>query len=470
MQMEKLIDKKSPQLQEKFNNKELLKLEKLARKYNENNIPLYLSYPTSSYWKKIVTKDKFKKAFNDNVSTFLYFHFPYCKKACNYCMCYKYVTNDQKDNDLYLNYLEKEFTQKINLFECDELKFIKYIHWGGGTPTLLTCYQIERIFNKIQKKVSMLNDTSNRISIEAYPDDKVITHEKLKLLRSLGFNEISFGVQDFDKRVQKTINRDHSEKVVKKLVSMAQDVGFSVNIDLCYGLPFQGLNELEQTIKVVVEMGIDRIALFTYVHYPLIFPMQKIMPTLSIPNSFIRVLMTDIAGRYLKDMGYLKVGYDHFVKKDYWLGNKLKKEKIIRDFMGYSMEDRKQFIGFGNSAISFFGNTYFHNKISLTDYYNDLDNNRLPIIEKMGHEMSMDDIIRNEIIQQNIMCDFEINKKNIETKFKINFDKTFKKELARLTSFQQDGLVDVIDINRIRINKYGEKFIRHIAHAFDSYY
>jgi len=449
---------------------ELLALERLSRKYDENNIPLYLSYPTSSWWKSSTGPEMFAEKFCGDTPPFLYFHFPYCKKGCYYCMCYKSVSNNTAANDDYVQTLSREISTKVKMLGPEYFNNIRQMHWGGGTPTFLTCRQIDTVFNTMQKHIGFAAGDGTTLSLEGYPDETVITQEKLRLLRDIGFNEISFGVQDFDPRVQSAINRNHDSKAVRALIETAKSMGFSVNVDLCYGLPFQGINELKKTVGEITSMAPDRVAMFTYVHHPLIFPMQRAIPASSIPNSFLRVLMANDAERDFSDSGYYKVGYDHFVRSSHPLYKADRSGGIVRDFMGYSIEDRKQFVGFGSSAISFFGDSFFHNKTSIADYSQDVASGKLPVIEKMGHTLSRDDVLRNEIIQQHVMCDFNIDKKALSRKYGISFDIYFQPEIDILAAYHRDGLVDFPDSHTIRINETGEKFIRHIAYVFDRYY
>lgn len=451
-------------------NKEILELEYLAKKYDETNIPLYLSYPTTSWWKDEVDEAAFVQRYQKQSKPFLYFHFPYCQKACYYCCCYKYVTSDESKKDIYIQYLEKEFRNKLSLLGIERLTNIAHMHWGGGTPTYMSCKQIDKVFNFISKKITFSDDANTSISIEAYPDDEMINHEKLKLLRTLGFNEISFGIQDFNKRIQKTINRDCKEGVVKKIINTAKQLGFKVHVDLCYGLPFQGISELEYTVKTVAKMEPDRIALFPYAHYPVLFPMQRYIPSSSLPNSFVKIMLAKIAEEIFAANGYFKVGIDHYVKKDNPLYKASLEDKVIKDFMGYSVEQRKYFIGFGNSAISFFGNGMYHNIISLNDYYESIDKKKIPLEKNMGHFLSRDDLIRNKLIQKSILCDFAIRKDEIENEFEIYFDDYFKSELKTLIDYEKDGLVESIDSNTIRITHHGKHLSRHIAYVFDKYY
>lgn len=447
-----------------------LKIECLAKKYNEVNIPLYLSYPTSNWWDNPVDESRFIMRHQEYCPPFLYFHFPYCAKACYYCMCYKHVAPDTTCNDVYITYLKKEFFNRLALLGLTSLDRVRHIHWGGGTPSYLTCRQIEKIHNSIFRSVKIVDKAGASISIEAYPDEKILTYEKLMLLRDLGFNEISFGIQDFDERIQKVINRNCTKHTVSNLTQTAKKLGFRVHFDLCYGLPFQGLNELEKTIEAVVRMLPHRVALFTYAHYPAVFPLQRKIPSLSIPNSFMRVMLAMHAEELLTSHGYHKVGYDHFVRENDPLFEACRNKRIQRDFMGYSVNQKREFMGFGCSAISYTGQGFYQNIHSLKKYYRAIDENTIPFERDISHQLSREDRIRNKIIQKSILSDFSICKGEIASEFGISFEDHFNHELDILARMEKDGLVDLSDSNAILVTHNGEYFVRHIAHVFDKYY
>lgn len=453
-----------------MDNNELLKIEQLSKKFDETNIPLYLSYPTESWWKDEVNEETFTEDFRRVEEPFLYFHFPYCKKPCYYCCCYKSITNDNKVKDIYLEHLDKEFMHKLSALGLTRFKNVRHMHWGGGTPTFMTFNQLEKVYNSIISKIDISGDSEASISIEAYPDDEDITPEKLRLIREMGFNEISFGVQDFDERIQKAINRNCKKEVLEKIITWARELGFRIHIDLCYGLPFQGLNELERTVRDIVEMKPDRVAVFSYAHYPMIFAMQRFIPSLSLPNSFIKVLLAKTAEEIFTSSGYCGVGTDHFVKESNLLHKASTQKNILRDFMGYSVIQRRYFIGFGNSAISFSGKRYYHNQISIKDYLECVNEDRIPLIRNKAHLLSDDDIIRNKLIQKSILCDFEIDKDEINKEFSIEFDNYFTYELQKLADYEKDEIVEFTDSDTIKITPYGKMFVRHIGHVFDSYY
>ncbi|MBT8341143.1 MAG: oxygen-independent coproporphyrinogen III oxidase [Desulfatitalea sp.] len=446
------------------------KIDQLARKYNEANIPLYLSYPTSNWWNKPLDEDEFVKTHGSGLPPFLYFHFPYCRTPCYYCMCYKYVSNDTRHNDIYIDYLQKEFSHTLDRLGINGQNRVRHVHWGGGTPTYLTCAQIDKVHRALFSRLTLIEGAAAGKSIEAYPDEQILTEEKLRLLSDLGFTEISLGIQDFDERIQKTINRNCTTKTVHRIIDRARKFGFRVHIDLCYGLPFQGLNELEKSVKEVIRMAPDRVALFTYVHYPHIFPLQRKIPTASIPNSFIRVLLAMLANDLFDAHGFKKVGYDHYVKDNDVLYQALLNRKVIRDFMGYSVDHKREFMGFGNSAISFPGDGFYQNIQSLKNYYRAVDDARIPIEGRMTHQLTPEDRLRNEVIQKSILSDFSIRKREINRGFDIHFDDYFRPELEKLVQLEHDGLVDLSDQDTIQVTRIGAYFARHIAHVFDTYY
>ncbi len=444
-------------------------MESLSGKYDEANIPLYLSYPTTSFWKGAPDEHSFAGSYSKETRPFLYFHFPYCRKPCYYCCCYKEVTQSDDKKQTYIEYIEKEFRLKLRLMGTDRLSGITQIHWGGGTPTYMSEKQIEDVFDSLATGIELAAGPDTCVSIEAYPDEEMLPISKLALLRRLGFNEISFGVQDFDERVRKAINRDSDPETTLRITERAKALGFRVNIDLCYGLPYQGVPEMEKTIHRIVRMEPDKIAVFPYAHYPLVFPLQRKIDTASVPGSASRIRLLCRAVELFEAAGYKRLGLDHFVRADNPLYEAYVGRKAVKDFMGYSTDTRRSFMGFGNSAISFMDNRYYHNTCSLAGYYALLDEGRLPFEDRMNHALSDDDVIRNRLIQKSILTDFVIDKREVEEEFGIDFDSYFSRELALLAEYSEDGLVEVAD-GRIRITGTGKYLARHIAYLFDRYY
>lgn len=452
-----------------ISHKELNKIEYLSNKYDETNMPTYISYPTTGFWRNKITEADFVENAKQITMPFLYFHFPYCKKACYYCVCYKTVANDISDLDTYIDFIMKEFNRKLDLAGIETLKDITQMHWGGGTPTYMTGEQIGKAFRRIEKRVEFKKSESSGLSIEAYPDEEMVTYEKLKVLRDLGFTEISFGIQDFDKKTQFIINRNYDVDVLRKLVDQARGLGMRIHIDLCYGLPFQGQNEFEYTLNEIMKIKPSRIATYPYSHYPFLFPAQKLIPTSSIPNSFIKVLLAKMADDIFLENDYAKIGFDHFVRKDNVMYENYKDKRVVRDFMGYSIDKRKELFGFGNSAISFLNGTFFHNIAKMEEYCTALSAGETGINYSMSHNLSKDDFIRKQVILKNILTYMEIDKKALEDEYGIAFDNYFDRELEKINNFGKDDLL-VHNNSKISLSKYGEYFSRHIAYTFDKYY
>ncbi len=452
-----------------MNHRQMLEWERLSRRYDENAIPLYLSYPVESFWKQKSSVGQHNQSLRSAVVSFLYFHFPYCREICHYCMCYKEPLQNDSELDLYLDYLIRDMDIRLEVLLENGWEGAAHMHWGGGTPTLLNENQLETIHRAITERQLINTDRSHEHSIEAFPDPQIVTLPKLELLKSLGFNVISFGIQDFDRRIQKVINREHDPGAVRELIAMAKQVGFRVHVDLCYGLPFQGISELEDTIQKVLPAAPGRICIFPYVHAPMVFPRQNIIPRSSIPNSFIKVLMAERADRLLVGEGYTRLGLDHYISGDDPFLNDLKANGS-KTLMGYSQDDKLNYIGFGATAISFFDKSFYRTVASIKDYCQMIDAGQLPVELERSYRHNDDDHIRNKLIQDHILTRFEIDITKFGNEFDIDFNSYFEKERETLEQFAREGLVDLSDPEVIRVTRTGQFFSRHIAHQFDRFY
>lgn len=447
----------------------MLEWEKLSMRYDENVIPLYLSYPVESFWKQQSSINQHNQSLMASNISFLYFHFPYCKEVCHYCMCYKEPLKESSDLNAYIDYLTRDMDLRLNILNQGDWQGATHMHWGGGTPTLLDLRQIETIHGAITERVPFNTGRDVEHSIEAFPDPQVVSAAKLKLLYQLGFNVISFGIQDFDTRIQRVINREHDPGSVRELITMARQTGFRVHIDLCYGLPFQGMNELEETIRQILPAEPNRICIFPYAHVPMVFPRQNVIPRSSIPNSFIKVLMAEMADRTLSDAGYTRLGLDHYLRDDDPFLDDLKSNGS-KSLMGYSQNDKLNYLGFGATAISFFDDSFYRTSASTKDYYRLLDEGKVPVVLERSYKHTPDDRIRNKLIQDHILTRFTIEPKRLEDEFAIQFDSYFKHELQGLKQFESDGLVEPSNSGVIHITRKGQLFSRHIAHHFDRFY
>lgn len=446
---------------------DMRELDYLAKKYDETNIPLYLSYPVESFWKENADLSEYLQCIHSGGRTDLYIHLPYCTSICYFCECSKYLAAGEEVNDRYISYIGKELALKFSR-DGDRLK-IEKMHWGGGTPTYLTPAQIERLFTTILKYTEPEN-RQNTFSIEAFPDDAVVTDEKLKLLRQLGFQNISYGIQDFDDRVLKTINRSCDRNTVRGLVEKSKALGFDVHVDLCYGLPFQGLNEFEKTLLELVDMEPNVFVLYPYSHFPLLVPGQRRIPSMSIPNTFIKVLCAKLAEDILRSYGYRRIGFDTFAKQGSSLDKAAENGRIIRDFMGSSTDNTNQLIGVGCSAVSFAGGLYSRNFVSMEKYTRALDDGTPPVELSKTHRTDADEDIRNRIIRKYILGDLTINKSRVRHELSVDFDGYFNREKEKLYELERDGIISGVDGEEITFSNDGIYFARHAAYIFDTCY
>ncbi|RCX16305.1 anaerobic coproporphyrinogen III oxidase [Anaerobacterium chartisolvens] len=450
-----------------MDNQDYLKIEYLSKTYNEASIPLYISYPTLTCWNGNSSEAEYIEGIRSERNPFLYFHFPYCKSACYYCLCYKMVGSSEETIDRYLDYMEREIRLKAQYMPLDEMN-ISQMHWGGGTPTNLTPRQLERIFTVISDNFNITSGEKSSISIESYPDDTLIGIDKLKLIKELGFTEISFGIQDFDDRVQRIINRDCKPEVVEKLFNEAKKLGLRIHVDLCYGLPFQEISGFRNTLEKILMLQPDRIAMENYSHFPAYYPLQRLIPTSSVPNSFNRIVLSILANELLTEGGYVRIG-DHYVKQGNNMHIAFEDKKINRDLMGYSISDRRQVVAFGSSGISFIDGTYCHNKKTAEEYFEDLDSNKMPLDCNGAHKLNQDDKIRAAVILKYLLTYYEIDKTAINKDFDIDFDEYFASEIKQLDKFASDGIVTLED-DKIKVTDMGRYVVKHVAFVFDNHY
>ncbi|MDH4129819.1 MAG: oxygen-independent coproporphyrinogen III oxidase, partial [Spirochaetota bacterium] len=333
----------------------------LLEKYNKQG-PRYTSYPTAPEWRNDFTSEEYveqllKLSKNKDIGDFsLYFHIPFCEDRCLYCGCHVIIDKNRRYVDKYLDYINKELILfKKNLTNpCN----VSQLHLGGGTPTFLKEPQIEKLFNAIAQHFTIEKDAEVAIEI----DPCVTTKNQIKLLRDVGFNRISMGIQDFNPSVQKAVNRIQDEKLTVELINYARSLGFlSVNIDLIYGLPLQTIETFSNTIKKIIEISPERIALFSYAKIPWLKPHQKKINEKDLPNTTDKFSIFLTARKLLVDNGYEAIGMDHFAKPNDELAVALKNKTLHRNFMGYTVKSTNNFIGFGVSSIGYVNQTYTQN-------------------------------------------------------------------------------------------------------------
>ncbi len=440
----------------------------LLEKYNTTG-PRYTSYPTAPVWTSEYdhnTHLKTLEATNVTDATrplSLYTHLPFCAERCLFCACNVVITKQTQHAETYLGYLFRELEHVASLTNPN--RDVVQFHWGGGTPTYLNPDQIERLY-RFQTSLFKLRDGAE-VAIEV--DPRVTTSEQLQLLKELGFNRISLGVQDFDKTVQESVNRVQPLAMVEPFYDEIRDLGFEgVNFDLIYGLPDQTLTSFKRTLDIVIGLSPDRIALYNYAHVPWMAPHQKAISESSLPNGDVKFKIFQMAMERFLDAGYVYIGMDHFAKPDDELAQALNNGKLYRNFMGYTVQgdtQRADLYGFGVSAISGLDQHFAQNVKKLSQYYEAIDASRLPV--QRGYTLSEDDVLRREVILD-ILCQGNVSYQKYQSEFNLDFEAHFRPAIKTITQTQGDGLVDFTS-DGFKLNPLGRIFSRNIAMPFDAY-
>ena len=425
--------------------------------------PRYTSYPTAvEFNNSFKYYEYINKLKNTNKSLSLYFHFPFCKSACYFCACNVVYTSSEKIKKRYIAYLKKELNILKDIINPD--CFVEQIHFGGGTPTFYSALQLKSIIEEIKKT---FKNISKEAEISCEIDPRYFNEEQMKVLSQGGFNRLSFGVQDFNTKVQEAVNRSQSFEISQNSVYLARKYNMkSVNIDLIYGLPLQKLEDFKKTLEKIKIIDPNRIAVFNYAHVPWIKKsMQKIkqeeLPSL---NEKLNIFKYTID--YLNDNGYISIGMDHFAKSDDELFKAIKDGSLHRNFQGYTTKKNCTLIGVGLSSIGEGEDYYSQNFKDLKTYEKAIDAKQLPL--DRGIKLNENDKIRKYIIME-LMSNFKLDIKKFESKFtNINFKEHFKNSLKELKPLLDDGLVK-IDDNYIKADKTGAMVIRNVAMVFDAY-
>ncbi len=427
--------------------------------------PRYTSYPTAdrfveAFDANVLTNWLAKRSDASNVPLSLYVHLPFCATGCYYCACNKVITKDHGRSAEYIEAVRKE--ADLVAAAIHGSRQIEQLHFGGGTPTFLSNDELRSLVAMLTERFPMA--PKGEYSIEV--DPRSTPPEKVATLGELGFNRISVGVQDFDPEVQKAVNRIQSFEMTRATIDAARAADFkSVNMDLIYGLPKQSRETFARTLDQVLALQPERIALYHYAHLPERFKPQRRIESADLPSSQEKMgIMLDAISR-LTDAGYQYIGMDHFAKGADDLARAQQQGRLHRNFQGYSTRPDCDLIGLGVSAISKIGPTYSQNVRELDEYYDRLKQDQLPT--SRGVLLDMDDLVRRSVIMS-LMCHFEVSKEAIEQSHLIKFDDYFKRELAELKPFEDEGLVENTK-EWISVLPRGKLLIRAIAMSFDRY-
>lgn len=437
----------------------------LIKRYDKSG-PRYTSYPTAVQFHDGFTLDHYQQARDgsnaSNGPMSLYVHIPFCSHVCYYCACNKVITKRKEKAQPYLDRLYKEMELRSSGY--DKNRPIEQLHWGGGTPTFITHEQMSELMGKMREHFNLLDTEDRDYSIEI--DPRELREGTLAHLKSLGFNRVSLGVQDFDEKVQKAVNRVQPLEMTWDTLEEARRLGFkSINIDLIYGLPFQTRESFAQTLKTVLELDPDRLSVFNYAHLPERFMPQRRINEADLPSGEDKLGMLEDSIRILTEAGYHYVGMDHFAKPEDSLAQAQMQGKLHRNFQGYTTHEECDLVALGVSSISQIGDTYFQNSADIEEYMSSIDDNQLPI--KRGVILTDEDDLRRAVIKQ-LICHFELDFTQFDKAFNIQFKEHFADELASLNNYIQDGLVELGD-RGIVVTPKGGLLIRNICMAFDEY-
>lgn len=446
---------------------EAVDLSRLLAKYDVYG-PRYTSYPTAlQFHEGFEERDYLNQvqASNDLLvprPLSLYVHIPFCKQLCYYCGCHKVVTQKTSQSQDYLDALYREIALRSEAFAEDRL--VQQIHLGGGTPTYISNAQIRELLEVIAQSFHLGLPDKLEMGIEV--DPRTVDGKRMQELVKIGFNRISFGVQDFDPAVQQAINRAQSKEQVRELHWAARDARVSsISMDLIYGLPKQNRTSFERTLDEVAALRPDRIALYNYAHMPQRIPSQRLIHQSDLPGTEEKLaIFTDAVARLTAE-GYIYIGMDHFALPDDSLATALKDGSLQRNFQGYSTHADCDIVGLGASSISRVGDCYVQNVLPLSAYRQALAADRLPVHK--GVVLNRDDRLRADIILT-IMCSGEVNFAEFSQRHDVFFQQVFRDELASLQTMQEDGLLRM-DNARLQVTPLGRLFLRNIAMTFDAY-
>lgn len=438
---------------------------KLVDRYNIAG-PRYTSYPTAPQFHEGFQSNAFIQALANSNATAaplsLYFHIPFCAKICFYCGCNKIATRDTGRCEPYLEHLIKEMD--LVAAHLDTSRLVNQLHWGGGTPTFLSHAQMRELMQATRQRFNLRDDDLGDYSIEI--DPREIQPDTLPLLRELGFNRVSFGLQDLDPKVQEAVNRIQPRGMTEGAIIQARELGFrSLNLDLIYGLPHQTPESFAATLEEVIDINPDRLSIFNYAHMPERFKPQRRINAADLPSPEQKLQILEESITRLVEAGYVFIGMDHFAKPEDSLTIAQQEGRLHRNFQGYTTHSECDLIAMGTSSISQVGSTYAQNDYDTQSYESKIANGHFSTIK--GMTLSSDDLIRRAAINQ-LICHFYLDGNAFGAAHSINFAEYFAKELAGLKQHQVDGLLN-IENKVLKITPAGRLLIRSICMVFDAY-
>ncbi len=437
----------------------------LLRKYDRPG-PRYTSYPTAVEFNESFDEAAYRRhlaraAATPEAPLSLYLHLPFCEERCTFCGCMVIITRRREVAARYLGYLHREIGLLASRLG-GRRRVVQY-HWGGGTPTYLSSAQMEELHRVVARHFDV--EPGAEVAVEV--DPRVTTFEQIDVLRGLGFNRLSMGVQDFTPAVQEAVNRVQSEAETRALFDHARAKGFeSINVDLIYGLPRQTLESFSGSVDTVIAMRPDRVAVYSFAHVPWIRGNQKGIHEEELPAPELKLGLFVAARERFLDAGYEPIGMDHFALPGDELAHAARTRTLHRNFMGYTVKTAPDMLGVGVSAIGDLAGAFAQNVKKLSTYYEAIDASRFPV--ERGYVLSADDHLRRHVITQ-LMCNFHLDGAAVGERFKVEFDRYFARELEELRQGPvAHGFVE-LDRSSLTLTPTGRLFARNVCMIFDRY-
>jgi len=426
--------------------------------------PRYTSYPTALEFSDEFAYDVYiNKLKNQDASRplSLYFHLPFCRNACYFCGCNVVFTSKQDKLTRYIDYLKREMA--ILSKHLDTSREVIQMHFGGGTPTFFSAAELDEIITLIKAHFKNFHKSAE-ISCEI--DPRHINEAQMKVMSDAGFNRVSFGIQDFNEKVQQAVHRIQPYEMTLDAMKLARKYNMhSVNVDLIYGLPYQTLETFKENLKLALSLDPDRFAVFNYAHVPWLKKTMRKIDETTLPTPSVKLEIMQYTIDFLTENGYKMVGMDHFAKPDDELFKAIEKGELHRNFQGYTTKGGADLIGVGLTSIGEGVDYYAQNFKDMTAYEEAIDAGKLPF--ERGVDLTEDDQIRQYVIME-LMSNFKLDIKRFEELFNLNFHSYFEDALHELQSFQDDELLE-ITLEHIKCSETGALLIRNIAMPFDAY-
>lgn len=426
--------------------------------------PRYTSYPTAPEFSESFTQEDLKEYYknqSDDRALSLYIHMPFCRSACYFCGCNTIFTSKEDKKSRYIEYLKKELNILKN--HLNTKRIVTQMHFGGGTPTYFSPSQLEEVITAVKE---IFPNFASDAEVSCEVDPRYFTVEHMNVLKAGGCNRLSFGVQDLDETVQKTIHRIQPFELTQNVINIARNAGIhSVNTDLIYGLPFQTKESFKKTLEKMLTLNTDRFAVFNYAHVPWLMKTMRKFDESTFPKPEIKLEMLKDTIDFFTTNGYKMVGMDHFAKPEDELFKAIEKGELHRNFQGYTTKGGADLIGIGLTSIGNGVDYYAQNYKEIEPWEKAIDNGDLPVFK--GYALSADDQLRQFVIME-LMSNFSLNITRVEKEFNINFKEYFDDAIEALKEFEEAELLNITD-NKIEVSQTGTMLIRNICMPFDAY-